>query len=505
MEQIAIRPERPTRKTTRGVRSRGSSSLTERSHSKFYYFWYFANTIWAVLAFPLGLSAISFVRNHRKQNVTTTPSPAAIAPVASAQTRTRLLAADPETLAVRKSKNVEMGQSGKSCNRERLPLNKTWRPPFTDFVEDYSYVEPVKGPVFCVFNHSSYKRHQDWAFRTGYINGHLCTHVIYASAMISEDELVSADPAFDIVKEGFRNLALLKSRYAHLKVLVSFGEYEKDTAILSLLTSSPTRRTAFALNVRSWLNEYDYDGVNVHWMHPAGRCGSSEDSPNLVKMVEKLRSVIDKNYTISLTFTSSATLRKRGYDLRDFVHAVDHFIVQTHDLYDSTSATVHCACPYSNGEWSLSRVLAEVTTELKEVAAAKLCFGVSLGGISFRIRGISSVQGSKQKFDKEYGVGMEGEYTRTRGRLAFYEACSMKNVESFLDFRELCSFMVREHHWIGYETPLSLASKLSEVFRKFGVSCVAVWDIDMDDFKGACKLGQTPLLSAVNREVAIAA
>ncbi|CAN7989033.1 unnamed protein product [Ixodes hexagonus] len=395
--------------------------------------------------------------------------------------------------------------SGKICVRERSPLNNLWKPPFTDRIEDYPYVEPVRGPMFCVFNHSSYQRHQDWAFRTGYINGHLCTHVIYASAMVSDDELVSANPAFDIVKEGFRNLALLKSKYTHLKVLVSFGEYESGTANLSLLTSSPTRRNAFALNVRSWLDEYDYDGVNIHWMHPAGQCGSPDDSENLVKMVEELRSIFAKNYTISMTLTPSTALRERGYDLRSLVRTVDHFIVQTHDLYDSGSATVHCACPYASGERSLSNVLAEVTTELAAVSADKLCFGISLGGISFRISDDSSSRGARQMPRKAYGAGAEGKYTGTKGKLAFYETCLMKDVDSFLDFRELCTYVVRERDWVGYETPLSLTSKLSEVFRKFRVSCVAVWDMDMDDFKGVCKLGRTPLLNAVNREVARAA
>ncbi|KAH6928433.1 hypothetical protein HPB50_015905 [Hyalomma asiaticum] len=58
--------------------------------------------------------------------------------------------------------------------------------------------------------------------------------------------------------------------------------------------------------------------------------------------------------------------------------------------------------------------------------------------------------------------------------------------------------------WIGYESPTSLSSKISEIFRKLKIYCVALWDIDMDDAKGTCGLGRTPLLATVHRELVMA-
>lgn len=506
LQQITTRPEkRETQqasnrsvRVTRRSRQAANSSTGQRRHHKLYYIWYFANTIWAILAFPMGVSVIAFVRNHRKQNAHETT---ASLPFAFTAIPTHRAAADAGSLlnAVQEGAGV---RDDEKCLKRKSHVDDTWKPPFVDQIEEYPYVQPAQKPVFCIFNHSSYQRPEDWAFRTGLINGHMCTHVVYASAKITNDELDSANPIFDIVKDGFKNLALLKFKYPHLKVLVSFGEYEKDTANLSVLASSEARRATFARNVLAWLVENDYDGVNINWMHPSGPCGSPEDGNNLVKMIEQLRAVISRNRTVALTVPSSKALRRDGYDLRLLEPSVDYFIVQTHDLHSSGSNMTHCACPYMSDDRSLSSVLTDVLKELPSTFdSERVCFSITFSGTSFRLAATPSVRLSELA-KRTVGAGSHGTITRTKGRLAFYEACRLQGPDPFMDFRELCSYKTQGRDWVGYETPVSLSSKLSEVFRRFKTQCVAVWDMDMDDFKGVCGLGKVPLLRAVYEEVA---
>ncbi|XP_050026767.1 chitinase-3-like protein 1 [Dermacentor andersoni] len=493
-----------TAKTSRRAARSKEGAAPPQQHRRMYYVWFFANMAWAVLAFPLGVGAISLARNYQmyrdqKDHVlewktrwaqTTKPAPAfrhAWSGVASRSTR---------------ASDVPYRES-KECRKPRVLPESPWKPPFTDPIEDYPAADPVDGPIICVFNHSSYRRDKERAFRTGLVNGRLCTHVVYASAKVTGDDLTSADPGFDLVKEGFKNLALLKTKYPHLKVLVSFGEYERGSANLSSLASSAVRRSKFAQNVLSWLIENDYDGVHVHWtIADAGRCGSLHDATRLAKLVAKLRSTLTRNYTIVLTIPPFKTQRN-GYALDDLVANVDYFVVRTHDIHGPDANATHCASPYTSSGPSLTKALVGVVEDLPPYTTQKICFSLSFAAVSLQLGNKASANRNSAPA-KVLGPGIEGNFTRTRGRMAFYEVCALGDSGAFLDFKEICSYREISKNWIGYESPTSLSSKLSEIFRKLKIYCVALWDIDMDDTKGTCGLGRTPLLASVHKELVTA-
>ncbi|KAH7985895.1 probable chitinase 10 [Rhipicephalus sanguineus] len=492
-----------TKTTRRPARSRDGKTPLQQ-HRKMYYIWFFANMAWAILAFPLGVASIALARNYQMYRDqmdhalewkerwahSTKPVPAlrrSGGGVASTSTRVS---------------EVSYRESSE-CRKPRVLPESPWKPPFTDPIEDYPAAELVEGPIFCIFNHSSYKRDKEWAFRTGLVNGRLCTHVVYASARVTGDELASADPGFDLVKEGFKNLALLKTKYQHLRVLVSFGEYERGSANLSMLASSAVRRAKFSQNVLSWLTENDYDGVHVHWtVADAGSCGSPHDATWLSKLVDKLRSTLSRNYTIALTMPPFKA-RRHGYALEDLVANVDYLIVRTHDIHGPYENATHCASPYNSEGPSLTSVLSDVVEDVPPYTTQKICFSLSLAALSFRF-GYANSPNRDSTPAKVLGPGVEGNVTRTRGRMAFYEVCTLGDQSAYLDFKEICSYKRFANNWIGYESPTSLSSKISEIFRRLKIYCVVMWDIDMDDAKGTCGLGRTPLLASVHKELVIA-
>ncbi|XP_077485978.1 chitinase-like protein 4 [Amblyomma americanum] len=453
---------------------------------------------WAVLAFPLGVGAISLVRNYQKYREQKE--------YVGEWKRRWALSSQPTLNQTRVADftptmtSEKPYQESQECRKPWVIQETPWKPPFTDPIEDYPAADAVKGPIFCVFNHSSYRRDKEWAFRTGLINGHLCTHVVYASAKVSGDELTSADPGYDVVKEGFKNLALLKTKYPHLKVLVSFGEYERGTANISLLASSPKRRTTFSQNVLSWLTENDYDGVHVHWTVPdAGACGSPEDARWLTKLVSRFRTIFPPNYTIALTIPPFRTQRN-GYVFDDLVTNVDYFVVRTHDLYGSDTNVTHCMSPYTSSGPSVTQSLASIVEDMPPYTTQKICFSLSFSALSLRLIELPPA-GRPSAPARTRGPGIEGNYTRIKGRMAFYEVCALGDPGSFLDFKEICAYKTHGKNWVGYESPTSLSSKVSELFRKFRIGCTALWDIDMDDTKGVCGMGRTPLLASVYKEV----
>ncbi|KAH6928434.1 hypothetical protein HPB50_015906 [Hyalomma asiaticum] len=379
-----------TKAPRRPARSR-DGARPQQQHRKMYYIWFFANMAWAVLAFPLGVGSIALARNYRmyrdqkdhalewktKWAHPTEPVPGQLHPASSvASTSTRA----PEVPY----------EESKECRKPKVLPESPWKPPFTDPIEDYPAAEVVEGPIFCIFNHSSYRREKGWAFRTGLVNGRLCTHVVYASAKVTGDDLASADPGFDLVKDGFKNLALLKTKYPHLKVLVSFGEYERGSSNLSVLASSAVRRTKFSQNVLSWLIENDYDGVHVHWtVADAGRCRSPHDAARITKLVVKLRSTLSRNYTIALTIPPFKT-RNQGYTLDDLVANVDYLVVRTHDIHGPYANATHCASPYAGDGPSLTSALVGVVEDVPPYTTQKICFSLSFAALSFRLGNVGS-------------------------------------------------------------------------------------------------------------------
>ncbi|KAH9380881.1 hypothetical protein HPB48_012503 [Haemaphysalis longicornis] len=468
-----------------------------QQHRTVYYVWFFGNLLWAVLAFPIGVGVISLSRNYRlyrdEKFYVTDPrrrwSQPSVTTVESDETPAASFAS---------TSPQKPYQASEECRKPKMFPETSWKPPFTDPLEDYLAVELVKGPIFCFFNHTSYRRKKEWAFRAGLINGHICTHVVYASAKVLEDKLSSADPGFDLVKEGFKNLALLKTKYAHLKVLVSFGEYERGSANLSELAASPTRRVTFSQNVLSWLLENDYDGVHVHWTVPdAGSCASPEDVSRLAKLVATLRSALTPNYTVALSVPPFRSERK-GYVFDDLVPNVDYFILQTHSIYGPEASSTHCASPYASDGPSLTASLTSMIEDMPYYTKEKVCFSLSFSAVSFRLSTPPKRPGASVR---AVGPGIEGNHTHTKGRMAFFEVCLLTDSDSLLDFKEVCSYMTFGKNWVAYESPVSLSSKVSEVIRKFKIFCAALWDIDMDDTKGICRMGRTPLLAAVHKEL----
>ncbi|XP_064473139.1 chitinase-3-like protein 1 [Ornithodoros turicata] len=466
------------------IQARVDAKTRERGkpHRTVYYVWYFANVIWAVLAFPIGISLITYVRVQRKNE-------SAIA--------------EPLPVGLTGRPPVPTGRAiveTAYCNIPSIKIDKSWKPPFLDIPETFPKAVPSNRSIFCVFNHTSYQRHE--AFRTGYINGHLCTHLMYSSAKLSDDVISSANQEFDVIKEGFLNLASLKSKYPHLKVLISVGEYERGSSVFSQMAANEARRSRFVAHAVSWLRENDYDGINIEWMNPADRCGSSADVANFVQLVQQLRHKLGDKYLICITLPPSKVRRTLGYDLHALAPSADYFLVDTRNLHDMHPNVTHCQVPLDAEGPSLTSVLREVLSELPANSSRKVCFGVSLAGISFTVNTSVSTYHSERR--TIIGPGLEGNLTGTKGRLAFFEICQFEGSTKMgtMDVKEICSYQLYDDYWIGYESKFSLVTKLSEMFRKeeFKELCVVVWEIDMDDFKGRCKMGSTPLLKTIYDE-----
>ncbi|CAG8505497.1 11287_t:CDS:2 [Acaulospora colombiana] len=130
------------------------------------------------------------------------------------------------------------------------------------------------------------------------------THINYAFFNLSPDgKVVSGDPWADTDKhfdgdswndEGtnlygnLKQLALLKERYSHLKVLISIGGYTWSTNF-GPVTANPVTRKTMVDSLLKLLKDFYIDGIDIDWEYPK----NSREGENYVQLVRELRNALD--------------------------------------------------------------------------------------------------------------------------------------------------------------------------------------------------------------------
>ena len=149
-------------------------------------------------------------------------------------------------------------------------------------------------------NQPDYKRMcivTDWAqFRKGkgqfkfeYINIHLCNHIIFSTAVVSESEESDEEDEQSeeyIIKtvqhndlDLFAKLASFKARKPDLKLILRIGD--DNGRLYSKLSKKTETRSNFIKNALAFIKEHNFDGIEIDWKWPCGQSGSSNDKQNL--------------------------------------------------------------------------------------------------------------------------------------------------------------------------------------------------------------------------------
>ena len=170
------------------------------------------------------------------------------------------------------------------------------------------------------------------------------THLIYSFAGISPlGELEPYNGIMDEV-ELYRLFNSLKDANTGLKTLIAVGGWNFDQSRFTTASSTPASRTKFANSVVSFLQLYNFDGIDFDWEYPVTRQGTPADYDNYVSLVREVRRVMDEagltgsdnggsTGLITMAIPCNPDKLNEGYDLPSLAQHLDWFHLMSYDIY----------------------------------------------------------------------------------------------------------------------------------------------------------------------------
>ena len=128
---------------------------------------------------------------------------------------------------------------------------------------------------------------------------------------------VIANAAFGVdgalVKGNFKQLCLLKVKYPHLELVLSFGGWTRSGNFYAM-AGNAAARTNFANKAVAMARRYGFDGIDIDWEFPVRgglQEGSAADRANFTAMMQALRSAIDADTATSVISPATGLVNKK--------------------------------------------------------------------------------------------------------------------------------------------------------------------------------------------------
>ncbi|KAG8132104.1 hypothetical protein E2320_009985 [Naja naja] len=309
--------------------------------------------------------------------------------------------------------------------------------------------------LVCYFTSWSQYREAPVGFVTDDIEPDLCTHLIYAFANISGNQITTYEWNDATT---YNNLRGLKTRNPKLKILLSVGGANLGSKPFQNINTSPATRLEFVSSVISFLRSNNFDGLDVAWHNP-----SQNDKRNLVKLVQDLNVAFryearrnPKRQKLILNLLNVMTFNFHGY-WSDHSHPyTGHGSPLRKSRVDKGAASSY------NVDYAVRYL------KTKGAPDGKIIMGIPTYGQTFTL---SSAQ---------------------TGVCSFNHGATKEKIEE-----QDVPYSYKGNQWVGYEDETSV-----QYAKNNNLGGVMVWTLDQDDFSGTfCNNGNYPLLAAIKNEL----
>ncbi|XP_028176647.1 mucin-5AC [Ostrinia furnacalis] len=299
------------------------------------------------------------------------------------------------------------------------------------------------------------------------------------------------------------------------------------------MVASRERRKEFVRNAIKFLRQNHFDGLDLDWEYPAFRDGGKpKDRENYAKLVKELREEFEKESQktgkprLLLTMAVPAGIEyiQKGFDVQTLNQYLDWMNLLTYDYHSAFEPAVNHHAPLypleEPNEYSVDNELnIDYTIKFYLENGAdrdKLVLGIPTYGRSYTLFNPDAVEiGAPAD-----GPGEQGDATREKGYLAYYEICealkskpnkkrstSDEESEEYSDEEEedwtvmhpnpkaMGPVAYKGNQWVGYDD-IDIVKKKAEYVAENGLGGIMFWSIDNDDFRGNCHDKPYPLIEA---------
>ncbi|KAH7964478.1 hypothetical protein HPB51_027283 [Rhipicephalus microplus] len=359
--------------------------------------------------------------------------------------------------------------------------------------------------VLCFYDRRAHRLPPPYAYFPRQMALRYCTHAVYhAPFALHDGRLAYRNPGFDR-QFGMPELArVARIRGYGTQLLFTVGGEDTDNANWSRLASDEVRRETFAKDLKETLVTLGYDGVNLHWSTPGGRCGRAGDAHALTDLVRLLRTrlrrpLAPRDFLLVVTLPPQEHFVEVASQLAPLAKLTDFLVVQAHSMYGPSSPWPRCASPYEAVQGpSVRALLDSLAARLFHGHWGKLCITHSLAAVTYRLAdygtgAVGAIVGDISEGDgASAGPGEPQPITGTPGKAAYFEVCGWTRQRS--RSRE-CSMLRSGSTVAALEGPEALRHKLARMaLDGHGRLCLAALDTHLDDPLGACGGAMSPLL-----------
>ncbi|CAN7975083.1 unnamed protein product, partial [Ixodes persulcatus] len=365
---------------------------------------------------------------------------------------------------------------------------------------------PQEKLFLCYWRAWSYNREGDGNFSVEHIDASLCTHLVYAFAILENDTIAANDPSLDLTDNSglgmYRKFNDLKLQNPDLKTIIAIGGWNEGSKKYSDMSKTAEGRKRFVESVLEFLDRHGFDGLDLNWEYPSRKGGFPEDRENHALLLKELRDALDQE---TRTLIASVSLKIEtvsvSYNVPEVMKFVHVLNVMGYDLFGAWNNFTGHNSPLRarKGGNELEQTL-NVETGLQfwideRANVSKMVLGLPLYGRTFTLDDPES-SGYLAPANQP---GHAGNYTKVAGFLGYNEICMLRRSGGWKESRDPdvgAPVIVKEDQWIGYDDAESLKKKVAFALSK-GLAGAMVWSIETDDFGRHCGDTKNPLQSAI--------